>query len=131
MSFKNEKETSKSFKYELEILLEGQDSYDLAFKIVLVGDASNYISFKLFLILIIIIEVGKSCLSLQTKKKGFEENYESTVGFEFFTSNICLNKENIIRLQIWDTSGNEIYRSLISNFYRSASLAIIVYAIDE
>ena len=131
MSFKNEKETSKSFNYDLEILSEDQKSYDLAFKIVLVGNESNYISFKLFLILIIIIEVGKSCLSLQTKKKGFEENYESTVGFEFFNFHICLNKENIIRLQIWDTCGNQIYRSLISNFFRSASLFIIVYAIDE
>ena len=129
MSFKNEKETSKSFNYDLEILSENQKSYDLAFKIVLVGNESNYISFKLFLILI--IEVGKSCLSLQTKKKGFEENYESTVGFEFFNFHICLNKENIIRLQIWDTCGNQIYRSLISNFFRSASLFIIVYAIDE
>ena len=65
------------------------------------------------------------------KKKGFEENYESTVGFEFFNFNIFLNKENIIKLQIWDTCGNQIYRALISNFFRSASLAIIVYAIDE
>ena len=65
------------------------------------------------------------------KKKGFEENYESTVGFEFFNFNICVNKENIIKLQIWDTCGNQIYRALISNFFRSASLAIIVYAIDE
>ena len=73
MSFKNEKETSKSFNYDLEILSEDQKSYDLAFKIVLVGNESNYISFKLFLILIIIIEVGKSCLSLQTKKKDLKK----------------------------------------------------------
>ena len=37
----------------------------------------------------------------------------------------------IIKLQIWDTCGQEIYRSLISNFYRNSSLAVIVYSIDK
>ena len=37
----------------------------------------------------------------------------------------------VIKLQIWDTCGQEIYRSLIKNFYQNSSLAIIVYAIDE
>ena len=39
--------------------------------------------------------------------------------------------EKVIKLQIWDTCGQEIYRSLISNFYRNSSLAIIVYSITE
>ncbi len=34
-------------------------------------------------------------------------------------------------MQIWDTCGQEIYKSLISNFYRSCSLAIILYSIDN
>ena len=37
----------------------------------------------------------------------------------------------IIKLQIWDTCGQEVYRSLISSFFRSASLAIVVYSIDS
>ena len=36
-----------------------------------------------------------------------------------------------INLQIWDTCGEEKFRSLISNFYRNSSLAIIVYSIDN
>ena len=39
-------------------------------------------------------------------------------------------QDKIIKLQIWDTCGQEVYRSLISSFFRSASLAIIVYSID-
>ncbi len=39
--------------------------------------------------------------------------------------------DKVIKLQIWDTCGQEIYRSLISNFYRNSSLAIIVYSIIE
>ena len=54
----------------------------------------------------------------------------ATVGFEFFAFNIKIDGK-VIKLQIWDTCGQEIYRSLISSFYKNSSLSIIVYAIDE
>jgi small GTP-binding protein len=37
----------------------------------------------------------------------------------------------VVKLQIWDTCGQEFYRSLVSSFYRNTSLAIIVYAINN
>ena len=63
-------------------------------------------------------------------KKSFEKNYIATVGFEFFSFNIRLNNK-VIKLQIWDTCGQELYISLITNFYRNTSLAIMVYAINS
>ena len=60
----------------------------------------------------------------------FQNNYLTTIGFEFFGFTCKINNK-IIRLQIWDTCGQEIYRSLISNFYKNSSLALIVYAINE
>ena len=39
--------------------------------------------------------------------------------------------ETVVKLQIWDTCGQEVYRSLISNFYRNSSLAVLLYAIDN
>ena len=69
-------------------------------------------------------------MAKRATKHKFENNYLATVGFEFFTFNIII-KNKVIKLQIWDTCGQEIYRSLASNFYRNASLAIIVYSIDE
>ena len=36
-----------------------------------------------------------------------------------------------MKLQIWDTCGQELYRSLITNFYRNSSLAIMVYSINN
>ena len=74
--------------------------------------------------------MGKSSLSIQAARHTFADNYFATVGVEFFTMNIKLG-DKIIKLQIWDTCGQEIYRSLISNFYRNSSLAIIVYSIIE
>ena len=40
-------------------------------------------------------------------------------------------EDKTVKLQIWDTCGQEVYRSLISSFYRSASLAIMVYSIEN
>ena len=39
--------------------------------------------------------------------------------------------DKVVKLQIWDTCGQEIYKSLISNFYRNSSLACLLYAIDN
>ena len=99
---------------KIEVLSEQYKDYDLSFKIIVIGNSG----------------VGKSCLSLKATKNIFEEQFMSTVGFEFFAFNIKIN-EKIIKLQIWDTCGQEVYRSLISNFYRSSSMAIIVYSIDN
>ena len=97
-----------------EILPEDITQYDLSFKMIVIGDSG----------------VGKSCLTNKATKNLFEETYNATVGFEFFTFNLKLNNK-IIKLQVWDTCGQELYRSLITNFYRNSSLAIMVYAINN
>ena len=57
-------------------------------------------------------------------------DYHDGANVEFFVFNMRIG-EKTIKLQIWDTCGQEIYRSLITSFYKNSSLAIIVYAIDE
>ena len=99
---------------DYELLAEDYSNYDIAFKIIVIGNAG----------------VGKSCLSMQATKRRFENNYLATVGFEFFVFNMKLDNK-ILKLQIWDTCGQELYRSLITNFYRNTSLAIMVYAINS
>ena len=96
-----------------EVLKDDTTQYDLNFKIIVIGDAG----------------VGKSCLSGKAIKDKFDAEYSATVGFEFLTFN-CKVDGKIIKLQIWDTCGQETYRSLISSFYRNASLAMMVYEID-
>ena len=96
-----------------QILSDDSPSFDLSFKIIIVGDQG----------------VGKSCLAIKASRNYFEDFYSPTVGFEFVSFNVRV-QEKIIKLQIWDTCGQEVYRSLISSFFRSASLAIVVYSID-
>ena len=93
---------------------EDSNVYDLTFKIIVIGDPG----------------VGKSCLTGRAVKDKYDEKYAPTIGFEFLTYNVKI-QDKIIKLQIWDTCGQEMYRSLISNFYRNASLAMMVYAINS
>ncbi len=111
-------ESDKSSKttedFKIEMLPEDYPQYDLSFKLIFIGDSG----------------VGKSCLTTKAVKNNFEEYYQATVGFEFLTFNMKVN-DKVVKLQIWDTCGQEIYKSLISNFYRNSSLAVLIYAIDN
>ena len=106
--------TSGDEDYKIEFLPEDYPQYDLSFKLIFIGDSG----------------VGKSCLTTKAVKNNFEEFYQATVGFEFLTFNMKVN-DKVVKLQIWDTCGQEIYKSLISNFYRNSSLACLLYAIDN
>ena len=101
-------------KYKFEILPEDFTNFDLSFKLIVIGDSG----------------VGKSCLTNNAVKNIFDDSYNATVGFEFFTFNVKIN-DKVVKLQIWDTCGQELYRSLITNFYRNSSLAVMVYAINS
>ena len=106
--------SSTTSTHEIEILPDDYANYDLSFKLIVIGDSG----------------VGKSCLTNKATKNVFETAYNTTIGFEFFSFNIIFDI-TIIRLQIWDTGGQERYRSLITNYYRNCGLAILVYSINE
>lgn len=99
---------------EIEVLKNPESSFDLGFKIILLGEAG----------------VGKSSLLIRSTQNRFEEFYSATIGFEFATLNFEYLKKKI-KFQIWDTCGQEVYRALISTFYKSASLAILVYSVSK
>ena len=108
---------SEEKKYKAEILTNPNDSEfkdSLMFKIILIGNSG----------------VGKTSITNNALKNIFFESYRATIGMEIFSLFVKVNHK-IIKLQIWDTCGQEIYRSLITNFYRNSSLAIIVYSIDK
>ena len=100
--------------FEIEVLSPDYSFSDLNFKIIVIGDSG----------------VGKSCLTIQAIQDKFEELYRATVGFEFLSFNVRINKV-VIKLQIWDTCGQEVYKSLISGIYRNSSLAIILYSVTN
>lgn len=88
--------------------------YDYLFKIAVIGD----------------ISVGKTSLSNRVAKNIYKNNYEATVGVEFNSIMIDVNDKKI-KFHIWDTCGQEEFKSLTTNYYRSTSGIIIVYDITN
>jgi small GTP-binding protein len=73
--------------------------------------------------------VGKTSLLTRFVSGTFSQLVMSSTGSSFVTKNIELDENNKIKFQIWDTAGQEKYRSLAKIFYQSAAVALLVYDI--
>jgi small GTP-binding protein len=112
---KEEENSSKEKVANLcEILPQETSVYDYNYKIIVIGDSG----------------VGKTCLTYRVTTGQFKEKIAATIGFEYFPF-IVKYQNKVLKLEIWDTCGQEAYRSLIKTFFNNSSLAIIVYAVDN
>ncbi|VDK32376.1 unnamed protein product [Taenia asiatica] len=88
--------------------------YDYLFKLLLIGDSG----------------VGKSCLLLRFSDDSFVDTYISTIGVDFKIRTLELDGK-VVKLQIWDTAGQDRFRTITSSYYRGAQGIIIVYDITD
>ena len=88
--------------------------YNYLFKYIIIGDSS----------------VGKSNLLMKFANNKFTEDYQATIGVEFGAKNIELN-DQIYRIQIWDTAGQENFRSITRAYYKNSVCAMVVYDITS
>jgi small GTP-binding protein len=79
-------------------------------KVVLVGDT----------------KVGKSCILNRFVQGTFDRTQLATVGAAYL-SKVVTTSNGPVRLQLWDTAGQEKFKSLAPMYYRSASVAVLVY----
>lgn len=89
-------------------------SYAYLFKYIIIGDTG----------------VGKSCLLLQFTDKRFQPVHDLTIGVEFGARMVNIENKQI-KLQIWDTAGQESFRSITRSYYRGAAGALLVYDITR
>mmetsp|Transcript_16451 Transcript_16451/g.36210 ORF Transcript_16451/g.36210 Transcript_16451/m.36210 type:complete len:229 (+) Transcript_16451:192-878(+) len=89
-------------------------SYAYQFKYIIVGD----------------VGVGKSCLLTQFTDKSFKPNHDLTIGVEFGLKHAYVDKVPI-KLQIWDTAGQESFKSITRSYYRCAAGALLVYDVSR
>ena len=75
--------------------------------------------------------VGKSSLISQYIKKEFPESPLPTIAIEFTTKIIKMRNGDKIKMQIWDTAGQEKYKSITSHHYKKAVGALLVYDITR
>jgi len=88
--------------------------YDYLFKVLLIGDSG----------------VGKSSILVRFAEDDFEEDRPCTIGVDFKTKVIDLDGKKI-NLTIWDTAGQEKFRSLTSSYYRGTQGIILVYDVTR
>jgi len=90
------------------------ENFDYLFKYIIIGDAN----------------VGKSNLLLRFAYGEFREEYQVTIGVEFGAKNVKI-RDQTYRIQIWDTTGQENYRSITRNYYKNSACALLVYDITK
>lgn len=83
-------------------------------KVVMVGDT----------------RVGKSCILNRLVNGNFDRNMPATIGAAFM-SKVIQTDAGAVRLQLWDTAGQEKFRSLAPIYYRSSSVAVLVYDVTS
>lgn len=91
-----------------------QINYDLSIKIVVVGASG----------------VGKSNLIYRFISNKFDENIITTIAIDFHSEEMLI-KNNKVRVQIWDTAGQEKYKSLAKSYYKVANGVIIVFDVTD
>ena len=85
-------------------------------KVVLLGDSG----------------VGKTCIISRYISGAFDNNSPSTNGASYASKILTFeNLNKTISLDIWDTAGQEKYKSLTKFFYKDAAVAILVYDITK
>ena len=73
---------------------------------------------------------GKSSILNRFVNETFEENYQATIGLDFQSKNITIHDQDV-RLIIYDTAGQEKFRSLIPMYIREAQIILLVYDICD
>ena len=88
--------------------------YDYLFKLILIGDSS----------------VGKSSILSRFADNKFTESNISTIGVDFSVKTLEIENK-IVKLQIWDTSGQCRFKSITQSYYRGAHGVVLVYDVSK
>ncbi len=73
---------------------------------------------------------GKSCILNRFVEDKFDDNYQATIGLDFQSKNVKIDNQDV-HLLLYDTAGQEKFRSLIPMYTRDANIIILVYDITR
>ena len=73
---------------------------------------------------------GKTCILNRFVNETFEENYQATIGLDFQSKNVSIHDQDV-RLILYDTAGQEKFRSLIPMYIREAQIILLIYDISD
>ena len=90
-------------------------SEDCVYKVLLLGDST----------------VGKTCFLMKYTDKSFQEVHMSTIGLDYRLKTMTLKNGKNIKLQIWDTAGQDRFRAITKNYYKGANGIILIYDVTS
>ena len=108
----NNELTEKIGKYNIEKMPDNYDKENASYKVLFLGDPG----------------VGKSSLVLRGTTKKYNSLYQPTVGFDLLNHIVKIN-DKVIKLQIWDTCGQEEFSMCNQSLFKNATIAIMVYSV--
>jgi len=88
--------------------------YDYIFKILIIGDSY----------------VGKSSLLSKYADNIFDENFNATIGVDFKSKHLDID-DKMVKLQIWDSSGEKIFKSISTLYYKNCHGIMIVFDVTN
>ena len=91
-----------------------QYEYSYSVKFIIVGDSS----------------VGKSNILLRFSRNIFDSGHQATLGIEFANKHLIYNNTDYL-VQIWDSAGQENFRSVTRAYYKASAVAMVVYDITK
>ena len=88
---------------------------EILYKILLLGDSS----------------VGKSCLLKRYTDNTFLDIHISTIGLDYKLKEVKLKDGKTVKVQIWDTAGQDRFRAITKNYYKGAQGIALIYDITN
>ena len=95
--------------------MQNSSETEYVFKVLLLGDS----------------EVGKSCFLMRYSDNVFVENYITTIGLDYKLKTVKLDNGKTIKVQLWDTAGQDKYRTIAKNYYKGSHGILLLYDITK
>ena len=95
--------------------MQSSSEAEYVFKVLLLGDS----------------EVGKSCFLMRYSDNVFVENYITTIGLDYKLKTVKLDNGKTIKVQLWDTAGQDKYRTIAKNYYKGSHGILLLYDITK
>ena len=74
--------------------------------------------------------VGKTSIISRYTNGTFKEEYLSTVGLDYYPKQEIIDNKTI-NIKLWDTAGEERYKSLTQNLFRNAEGVLLVFDVTK
>ena len=91
-----------------------EEKFDMIIKLVLVGESS----------------VGKTNLLLRYTENKYDPTQRPTIGMDFLSKDLLIDQRHI-KVQFWDTAGQEKYKSIANSYFKMSNGVILVYDVTR